>query len=118
MKLFGLGLFLAAFPAQAQQQPADPVEGANVVAVRLADSAAVALKRVVRVLESRGYRVQTCDSIPWRVETKGHQTPADCLVSIQATVLGHSVLLSGNVGYFYRIIILTLYGIGPVGICP
>jgi len=96
MKLVLTSLVLTAFPAAAQQSAAGPLEGADVVAVLLPDSGAMALKRVVQVLEARGYRVQTYDSIRGRVETQARQSPESCLTSLQATVLGHTVLLSAT----------------------
>ncbi len=97
MKLLVFGTFLVSLSAQAQRKVAGPLEDANVVAVLLADSGSVAQKRVVQVLKTRGYQIQACDSVARRVETKTHQTPEGCLVSIEATVLGHTVLLSGKV---------------------
>jgi hypothetical protein len=96
MKLLGLGLLLVTFSARAQQQAPGPLEGADVVAVLLADSGAVAWQRVCQVLQVRGYQLLTRDSTTWQLETKPLQTPALCLTSIQAIVLGHTVLLSAK----------------------
>jgi hypothetical protein len=95
MKPLLLGALLAAPPAQAQQQALGPVEGANVVAVLLADSGAVAWKRVVRVLQALGYSLQTRDSITGRIETKARQA-AKCFTTVEVILLGHTVLLSGK----------------------
>jgi alpha-tubulin suppressor-like RCC1 family protein len=94
MKLLGVGLVLVTFSARAQHQ--GPLEGANVVAVLLADSGMVVWQRVVQILEVRGYRLLTRDSTTWRLETRPIQTPELCLTSIQATVFGHTVLLSAK----------------------
>ena len=66
------------------------------MAVLLADSGPAVRKRVLQVLETRGYRVQTYDSTRGRIETQTHPTPHDCLFALDAIMLGHTVLLSGN----------------------
>jgi hypothetical protein len=94
MKELVLGLSLAAFSARAQQPAPGPVEGADILAVLLSDSGAVARGRVVQVLEAQGYQVLPYNATTHQLETKAKQTPESCLTSIQVTVLGHTVLLS------------------------
>jgi hypothetical protein len=95
MKLFILVVLVTALPAQAQQLPG-PLEGANVIAVLLADSGTAAQQHVLQVLAARGYRAQAYDATRGRIETQTHPTPHDCLFSLEALVLGHTILLSGN----------------------
>jgi len=96
MKLVLTGLVLTASPAAAQQLAAGSLEGVDIVAVLLPDSGAVAVNRVVHILQARGYHVQRSDSVRGRVETQARQTPERCLTSLQATMLGHTVLLSAT----------------------
>lgn len=65
------------------------------MAVLLADSGTAAPQRVLQVLAARGYRVQTYDTLRGRIETLTHPTPHDCLFSLEALVLGQTILLSG-----------------------
>jgi hypothetical protein len=95
MKLLALGVLIPAFAAHAQPRPG-PLEGANVLAVLLADSGTAAHQRVLQVLAARRYRVQTYEASRGRIETLPHPTPHDCLFSLAALVLGHTVLLSGD----------------------
>ena len=75
-------------------------EGAQVVAVLVADSGAGAWARTARTLEKLGYRVPERDSAAGRLSTEAWFAPgsgAQCLTSVQALVLGHTVLLTGTV---------------------
>jgi hypothetical protein len=98
MKQILAALFFAGFHAHAQSPApvAVAAEGANVVAVLLADSGAVARARVVQVLTQRGYRV-TAEAAGERVETAptlaGNRR---CSTVLQGLILGHVVLLSGH----------------------
>lgn len=112
MKLLILGVLITALSAQAQQRPG-PLEGANVIAVLLADSGTAAHQHVLQVLAARGYRVQSYEASRGRIETLTHPTPEDCLFSLEALVLGHTVLLSG-----YTHCVLRDYAPKPVAYSP
>jgi hypothetical protein len=96
MNVFVLGLSLAAFSAQAQQPAPGPVQGADILAVLLPDSGAVARGHVVEALAARGYQVLTYNVTTHQFDAKAKQTPESCFTSIQVTVLGHTVLLSAT----------------------
>ncbi|MVN79218.1 hypothetical protein GO988_23040 [Hymenobacter sp. HMF4947] len=96
MKLLVLGFALAALAGQAPPPTRGPVEGADRVAVLLADSGAIARARVMQVLEAWGYQLLPYDAVTRQLGTKAKQTPEGCSTSIQATVLGHTVLLSAS----------------------
>lgn len=105
MKVLVLGLSLAAVSARAQQPVPGPVEGADILAVLLPDSGAVAREYLVAVLHARGYQVLPYNAVTHQLETTAKQTPERCLTSIQATVLGHTVLLSASAWcqlHYYR----------------
>lgn len=70
-------------------------EGANVVAVLLPDSGAVAIARITRLLEQRGFHVTghyaaTLETAPMPAENQ------HCAASVQVQVMGHTALLSGQ----------------------
>lgn len=96
MKWLAVGLFCVSFPAQAQQPVPGPVEGANVVAVLLVDSGAVAWARTAQLLTARGYHVPARDAAALWLETEPRRPPEGCFTSLRATVMGHTVLLSGT----------------------
>jgi hypothetical protein len=77
----------------------DAREGAQVVAVLVADSGPGAWARTARTLQRLGYYVQERDSTAGRLSTEAWFAPgsnAQCLTSVQALVLGHTVLLTGT----------------------
>jgi len=91
-------LLLAFAPALAQVAATHPREGARGVAVLLADSGAVAWARTAQALATLGYRVQERDSAAGRLGTEAWfiEGQAQCLTSVEALVLGHTVLLTGT----------------------
>ena len=93
--VFGACTACALVRPQPAPAPAHPWEGANVVAVQMPDSGAVALARVVRALEQYGFHVRSVN--PTAVETE--PLPAEnrrCSASIQVQLVGHTALLSGQ----------------------
>lgn len=87
-------------PAWAQEKLPLPPEGATVIAVLLPDSGAVAFERVARLLVQQGYSVETRDPTAQRLTTAPHPlAEAPFSTSVQAIVMGHTVLFSGSVFY-------------------
>ena len=88
-----LGLLLTIAPAWAQTVPAN---GATQLTVQLPDSGRVAWRRVAQVLSGRGYGIKASDQELLTLSTEPRPVKRAGEVSLNASVRGRVLLLSGR----------------------